>query len=826
MVMRDAEKAELIERNIRRAKMMAPESPWNTFEPEKLGPAVMSYISSREPYFRRWAELWFSTFQFLFGNHNFKWSRKYGFAVDYDMLKSDTPNAQMRSYTNIARLAVESLTSMLYSNIPEWDAETINESSITGRKFKKICERLLEGMYMSINMDNDVSAAAFVMATFGQVATNARYDLLGGKVVEVNKYHPGQSPLLTSYMAPNAVTQGLIEVPTNVVDTTGQPYLDYLMKPERDIQGRQVVDRIYAGSPSVDVYTPFEYDRDIGTTGMHKTRSVRIYKLMDYDQWLDEYGLLEGKTKFFDQIQPVYASPQVHLFALRLFMRLQTVTPPEETSYGRFIGGMGTGLFKYKVLVIEHYDRPHPKKWPQGRRVVVSNGFCTHITKPQYNTEKMDGWHPLSEAQWMNCYPSSIASGPMQDVVRKNREINVKDSLIATALRRNMGSQLLVKMGMGIDPHQFIGEPGMAWEVTDPFGARWLHDDMPIPPVIAPLRQQDKEDIYEQTGALEAQRGEPSRGATSGYQEKQREEREEKRLAPARKAFRQMVASTGEKLLYAIKAQAPRLDDYTIGYLMRTSAGEFTTDDVVSFLTQPLPVGTQVKIVENSMAIKSKATEQATLAELARGPAQQRIAQDAKVLDKYLKSFDAEHLRDASAAHRDRAERENEAFMDMIKMGVGAPGITKPIVIDEDDNIIHMGEHDEFLITVWDQVRDNKEFLLEFYTHKEMHRLKELVKQGQLMPGAEMSTGAMVQQGAQTPLPSVQAIFQRSMMEKMQAQSQPQPPPGQSQQSPQPQGPRMPSEGPGPSPQNPETPSQNTQAGAQQQAQQGGPPNG
>ena len=45
-----------------------------------------------------------------------------------------------------------------------------------------------------------------------------------------------------------------------------------------------------------------------------------------------------------------------------------------------------------------------------------------------------------------------------------------------------------------------------AYTVNDIMGARWLHDDMPIPPAMPQIRQQHKDDIYEVSGAGDALR--------------------------------------------------------------------------------------------------------------------------------------------------------------------------------------------------------------------------------------------------------------------------------------------------------------------------------
>lgn len=814
--MNAAKKTQFFKNNQRMAAQLAHSSPWNVTDPAELGPCITTFVNQHESYFRRWAESWFMTMMYVFSQHNFKWSARHGFAVDFDDLRRRTPSNFLRAYTNIARIAIESLVAGLYSNMPVWDAETIDESAIAGRRQRKIISKLLGGTYNAIQADKDLGAAAFVFAMFGQMAFDSSWNPMAGKIIEIPRYVKQQMPTFTSYMAPNAATQGLIETPTVVTDVGGRPYLENDWIIQRDDMGREIIDKVFAGSPELNVLTPFEYRRMIGSIGTHKTRAVQIFRLVDFDKWLDRYGQLDGKTRFYEQVQPVYGNQNVYEFAFRFFMRMMYVAPPSMDDIGGSNYGYGGAMaLRNKVLVVEHYDEPHPLKWPQGRRVIISNGQCTHITKPQYNTGKMDGWHPLSEAQWMNCYPSSIASGPMQDVARKNHELNVLDSFMATAARRNFAAPLLIKVGSGIDPDRLVGEPGTAHEVADPYGARFLHDEIPIPPVLTAMREILKQDTYDQSGALDAQRGGQT-GAKSGYQDKIIEEREEKRLAPARKAFRSAVAGSGEKILYALKANVIRLDDSMVGYMIANAEGEFTPQDVISFMSKPLGVGTQVKVVEDSMSLRSKASYKALLQEIAQGPASQRLAQDAKVLDRYLKEMGVETLRDRSATHRERAERENETFLDMIRLGFDMEGIAKPLVLFEDDDAIHIEEHTDFIAKYWDTVRHNKAFLMEFYIHLETHRLQQQEKQATLMPGTSLETGAMVQQASLIPRPSLQTIGMDSQMRKMQQAQQAQQP-GQG--APPASEPKQPGQ-PGAKPQSPSAPSQ-TQRAARPNAPQG-----
>lgn len=805
--MDSAQKTQMLKANVTKAMSLAPEDPWNQTAPDVLGPCITQFIEGHEPYFRKWAENWYMTMQYVFGQHNFRWSRRNGFAVDFDWLREKrSPSSYVRAYTNIARIAVESLTSGLYSNLPAWDVEAVDESATSGRRQKKIVGRLLDGLFKTLQCDKDGAAAAFVFAMFGQMSFESGWNPMSGRVIEQPRLLKSQKPPLTSWMAPNPVIPGgLIESITPVSDQMGRPYLEDSWDVARDAQGREIIDRIFTGNPQFNVLTPFEYRRAVGSGGMHKTRYTQIFRLLDFDKWLDIYGQVGGKTKFFRDVAPVYALVPVYQFALRFYMRMMYVTPPSGEEYGTRWGSTMTGGLKHKVLVVEHYDEPHPLKWPEGRRVIVANGACTHVLKPDYNTMKLDGWHPLSEAQWMNAYPSSIASGPMQDLVKKNQELNVMDSFIATAMRRSLGGQYLVKIGSGIDPNRLVGEPGLAHEVTDPYGIRILHDELAIPPVVSAIRDMQKQDAYDQSGALESQRGKADEG-TSGYQTKLFEEREEKRLAPARKAFRMAMAGGGEKLIYALHRNVIKLDDALMGYLIANASGEFTPQDVVSFLSKPLNIGTQINIVENSMVFKSSASVKADLTEMAQNnPAvQQRLATDAKTLDKYLKAFGMEQLRDASAPHRERAERENETFLDMIRLGKNLQGIPRPVVIFEDDDIIHEEEHTDFIVKYWDIIRNNQEFLMEFYMHIEKHRMQKQEKEAAIMAGAAMATPQMMQLGMQQKPPGLPQIAMDSQMRQLQKAAIPQ----------MPQDPGAP---PGAAPTSPSAPASSTQAAQQQQ---------
>lgn len=760
--------------SINQASLYAPDLPWNRFKAEDLGPCIMNFVNDHEPFFRKWAEIWYENFQFLYGNSTVKWSKQYGFAVDYDFLRRDGP-FQMRANTNLARVIAESLAAFIFGQLPEWEVDAMDESSIKGKRYRKIVQKILDAYMQRLCMETEFKSAAMIYTMFGQVGAVINWNKLAGQLLEIPRFQKTQSPVFSDILAPNMFTQGLIEVPNPIVDGNGQPLMEDRWQPILDQNGRQIIDKLFSGDVGVSMLTPFEYRREIGQYGMHRSKWIQHFKLMDYDEFMDYYKDVDGVTPEFQKIRPVYCDPTIYSMAIRHFMRMQFTTPPsmDDNSFKRTQSVFKSSLFKYKVFVVEHFDKPHPDKWPLGRRVVVANGSCTHITKPDYSTNKLNGWHPFVEAQWLSSPPNSIAAGPMNDVIRKNKEINLKDSLVATAVRRNMGSQLLVKIGGGLEVEQITGEPGKTHLVNDPSTtARWLHDEMPIPPVIARLRELDKEDVYESSGAIEALRGEGSTGATSGYQEKQREEREEKRLTPARRAFGGFVEGIGEKITTCLRQNVLKLDDSVMGFLKRNGAGEFSEQDVIAFISSSIDFGIDIKIDMSSMAIRSKASDQALMRELGQDPAvANRLQTDAKVLDEYLKFFDAETLRDDSSVHRDRATRENEVFMDMIRLGPNIEGIPHPIVLEEDDDILHMAEHDLCLVKNFEEFRSNPQMLFQFLEHKNRHDLQNQAKMAKLQPGASTQTGKMMQQAQMQAPPTVETIMVDKMKRQLSEQS-------------------------------------------------------
>lgn len=796
--------------------------PWCQDDPDKLGPVLMNFAMEQEAFIRRWAQRWFENMQFIYGNQTVKWSRRYDFAVDVDFLRRETP-LNSRAQTNMARVIQEALASLIYSDLPTWDVEASEESSHKGKRFRVICQKLLDAYMQKLCMDKELAIASNLYVCHGQVAARIDWDPRAGSKMRIPMWRKIRAPAYTTYMAPNEATGGLLETPIQALNSQDRPYFDERWEPVLDETGRQVIDTRFAGDVKVTMLSPFEYRREIGSHGMHKTRWVEHVRLMDYDQFIYEYKDVPGQTKHFEGIEPTQQDQAIYAFAVRHFMRMQFMTPPTlMDNFRRTENVLKGNLFKHKVMVVEHFDKPNQDLWENGRRVVVVNGKCTHITEPQYTTNKLDGWHPFVEAQWLTIAPSSIATGPLHDVISKNREINVMDSLYATALRRNLGSQLLVKTGSGFDPQKISGEPGQIHEVTDPDNAaRWLHDTQPMPAMLEQLRARHKEDIYEVSGGGDALRGDRSKNVSSGYALRQLEEREQRRLTPARKEFEYFVSGIGEKIIACVRQNVIKLDEYTMGFMKRSASGEFQTQDVIAFLSSDIEYGIDIEVQAGSMAQKSKATMQATLQELSRGPLGQRLATDAGVLDNYLKYFDAETLRDRSASHRDRAQRENEIFIDMGRLGPDAEGLKIPIVLFEDDDDIHEDMHTDFLLKNADEIMSNENLLRSIVLHMEQHRIQKQEKQGQLPPGTTLNVPSMMATARQKPPPGVPVIYQQTQQKQAQQQQQQQQADAQVAQNGQPKAAKAPSQPAPPGSKGPpqidvNAPSKNTPTGVSQ----------
>jgi len=807
-----------------RAKRETSDLPWCEDSVEKLGSTVSTFVEKNESYIGEWGKRWYENFQFIYGNQSVMWNEKYGVPVDYDFLRQQTPSVNQQSQTNVSRTIFEALKALIFSSMPDWDVATEEESHRQGKRFQKICQKLLDCYSERLNLEEQLDDAAGIFTGFGMVAGKVSWDKARGGVRTVPKMVEKEITVQTTEYI--ETPQGIVEVPTVALDENGDPVVETRLVEARDSSGAVITETKWEGDARLDILTPFEYRRDPTSHDGNDAKYYQHLRILDFDDFLREYDEHEGRTRFYKDIRPgLFEGERCYRYALRHYMRMVFVTPVVDDRRG----GVGTmsrvkrDLQDHKLLVIEHYDKPCPEKWPEGRKLVIVNGYCTHVHKPQFTTKKPGGWHPFCEANWLKLRPSPMATSAMNDVTAKNRELNRLDSLIDTSTMRNLGSMLLVKTGAGLDPQRIFGEPGQIHEVNNVMDvARWVRDDQPVPNVLDKLREQKKQDSYEISGAQDALRGDRTKGVTSGYMLKMLQEREEARLSPARRRFERWVSTLGEKMIACVRSNAENLGEDIFGTLKRSAAGEFTASDIQTFLRTPLDFGVDIRVEPGSMIAKSKASIQATLLDVVqKTPAGARLENPA-VLDKFLKFFDADLLRDQSAMHRDRAEKENEKFADLGQLGPSAKGVNMPMVMPIDDDALHIQEHEADMIEKAEELQANPFELEMRLFHIEMHRIAAKEKKGELVPGSINTFPQTYEQykslGAPTAGQVVQGQVQTDQAKKMQPPPPPQQPNGATAQPKPPQAPtgQQPAPGmAGPPPKQPSAPAANTPPAAQ-----------
>lgn len=717
-------------------------SPWTTGDIEELEGAVSSLAVQADFTNRRWAQKWFENFQFVLGNQNLRWSRQYDFAIDTDFLNQSHSN-EKKSQTNISRTVVESLSAMIYSQLPELHFKASYDGTSKGARLARTLENIKESYDERLNLHEEFDSASVMFVMYSKVYTKVSWNKVSGGTFKRPKQQEIQTPKMTTRAERDPVTQEQVTVPVPTLDAEGNPEMVVSYDNVIGEDGQIVMETVDTGDVEVEMCSPFEIRYDPMAKTFAKAKWIQQVRVLDYDDFMVEFSGEEGTIEAnIENIQGGVISAPVKHMAIRHFLRIMFATPPTLD----FSGQMNLSslmLLKNKVLVIEHYDRPskghfkNPTPYlARGRRTVLANGKLVLMSTPQYRTNKNTGWHPYSEAKWLTLSPSNEATGPMADTIAKNRELNLTDSLISLALQRQAGSTLLVNENSGLNKNELTGEPGLVQYVTgDPSGAAaYLADKSPMPNLVHQYREQVKEDIYEISGAQDATRGDRSTGATSGYQARLYEEREKKRTSKAMRNWEGMVGDTYEKIFCCLQQNAVKFDESVVSRIARSSSGDVSQSDIVSFLNGPVDYGVDITINAGSMSTKSKASQMASIAEALQVPGMaERIAADPSMLDKYLDFMEIDVLRDMSSHHRDRASKENGVFSDIKDVrsaqGFEAFKADLPEVAWQDDDMTHLQEHIKEYVSNYDKFKHNAIIMKLWAQHFTQHEQNFKAKQ-------------------------------------------------------------------------------------------------
>ena len=339
--------------------------PWCVTDPALLGPVIMDHLWIKEAFYRRWCQQWFENFQFVYGNHDAKWIRQFGFAVDVDFLQKKRSGSAKKSKTNIARVVNEALAAAIYSRQPEWDAEPASESARQGKSIADLTKHCLDYFMKTLNCHTKFEKAAASYTCYGKIGAVVRWNPTAGIIKWVPKWQRIKKPIMTTGMKEDAVLGGVIEVEEQAIDSVGNPMFEDTWEPVMSQDGSIREEAKCMGSPEVIVMTPFEYRYEEGKD-IQDSKWVEWIRLIDYDDFLREYDEVDGKQKEYKNIMPEFSTARVHQFAIRQFFRMHFVSPDMESQRPIDITTSGQYL-KNKVLVVEHYDRPNPKYWPKGR---------------------------------------------------------------------------------------------------------------------------------------------------------------------------------------------------------------------------------------------------------------------------------------------------------------------------------------------------------------------------------------------------------------------------------------------------------------------------
>lgn len=288
-----------------KANIYAPKLPWNCWRVDELGSNVMQFLLAEEPYYNRWAQKWYEIFQFIFGNSGIRWNKGGDFAMDVDTLRRRNPAVSHKAQTNLARVIVEALGSFLYGSLPDWETEATDESSVMAKRMATIVEKVLDAYMQRLLMDDEFYVAAMILATYGQVGAMVSWRKNAGSIIEMPAWHKIKAPIFTNWMAPNAMTGGLIESIVQAMGSDGQPMFEERWEPKMDEMGRQIINKMFSGDVCVDILTPFEYRKTLGAYGLHRAKHMCRLRLLDYDDYLDEMSHVQGKTKFFNDIRQI-----------------------------------------------------------------------------------------------------------------------------------------------------------------------------------------------------------------------------------------------------------------------------------------------------------------------------------------------------------------------------------------------------------------------------------------------------------------------------------------------------------------------------------------
>ena len=245
--------------------------PWNVTDPKKLGRVVSDFVERYDRAMGPWYERWFTNFQFIYGNHRFQWSQKYGFPLDVDFLKRGNKSVNSRSQTDLSRTIFESLVATLFGNAPDWEAVAMDENVARNRRFKTIAEKALDAYYQKLMMEKEVKGFVQNLVAYGMSTYKTDFDSNAGQIEEIPQFEERQV-LINETIAQSVDPLGLLNSIVGAQNSMGEPLMDMRLLPSRTPDGSPKVLRKWTGTPRARTLTRA---RGPGMERWHSSRQAR-----------------------------------------------------------------------------------------------------------------------------------------------------------------------------------------------------------------------------------------------------------------------------------------------------------------------------------------------------------------------------------------------------------------------------------------------------------------------------------------------------------------------------------------------------------------------
>lgn len=657
-----------------------------------------------------------------------------------------------RPVTNYLYDAYQTLKGYILKNKPRITVRP-NTQTNKDKTAAKLAELVADTNYERLQELDNYDYALSCLITYGTVFKKDYWD----------------TSYLSQVQVPRMVSRPQVD------PTTGQPTGQTEEVQQVDPNtGEYIFDTMPLGDVNTSVVEPFRICLDPLASSLHEARWIMEYSIRpltwikeNYDRPLPADPSQppplgeDGKPVPPEQEsgytgEAANVMPEQHLSTgMRRFFQMKTSSGVR----GILSSGLGSSatsgdsmMIDEAAVVKEYYERP-TKENPKGRLLVVANNKLLYGGPSPYSGPEQGDWHPYSACRWEVVPARFWGKSPFDDATEIQKHINSIDSVVILNRKTMAIPQKMIPRGtMGVND-SWTGRPGQKVYVT--IGSNGEKPET-IPAAgldgqVFQERQQKVEDIKAITGAVDILKGDRPDGVTAFSALNLLFEVGAGKLFPIADRFKRFIECSQRKQLQLVAQKFREPRPQFIQRLMAMNK-ELTVDQIKDFLGKDLFDNCNVIIDPSSAVPKMKAAEQAKLMELAQSGVLnlEDPANRSEFLQRMdILGFDSGYGKDAK-----RASYEN----DMLDQLAVTPNGNKPVVLDADNDDIHIQYH---------QDRQKEASFLElpfdvqqaYAAHIGQHEQKKQQKMQMEMMNAVMHsqmTGQPMQPPVQAPDPTQQ----------------------------------------------------------------------